>query len=183
MRVVARILIISHSNHHPFVANCFRSLARPKILDFVDCTGAGDVNTRTVRHADSHGLILGLSGRWLRVVAPGGANALWENPSGQWRVGLLEGYDIFPAPLIARVKRQRKIVLERHRRSFLAAAQQGKAAAAAGSAVAEESDARLALLEEKVRCKLMRRSYRIFLGYGESFIFYGIVSMRLSSSS
>lgn len=133
-------------------------------MDFIDCTGAGDVNTRTIRRADIHGLILGLSGQWLKVVAPGGANALWGNPSGQWRVGLLEGFDIFPAPLVARVKRQRKIALERHRRSFLAAAQKDKAAAPAGSAAAEEADARLTLLEEKVRAALYIRPYVIFVG-------------------
>lgn len=123
---------------------------RPKFIDFIDCTGAGDVNTRTIRRADANGFILGLSGQWLRVVASSELHASWENPSGQWRVGLLTGYDLFPAPLVARVKRQRKVLHERHRLSLLSEAQQKKAAAKVGSAEDEEAEARLTLLEDQV---------------------------------
>lgn len=125
--------------------------ARPKFIDFIDCTGAGDVNTRTIRRADANGFILGLSGQWLRVVVSSELHASWENPSGQWRVGLLKGYDLFPAPLAARVKRQRKVLHERHRLSLWSEAQQQKAATKVGSAEAEEAEAQLSLLEDQVR--------------------------------
>ena len=136
---------LSLSPLHPRLGLC-----RQKFVDFIDCTGAGDVNTRTIRRADANGFILGLSGHWLRVETSGETHASWENPSGQWRVGLLKGYDIFPAPLVTRVKRQHKEQHERRRLSLLSAAQQQKATSKVGSSEAEEAEAQLTLLEDQV---------------------------------
>ena len=49
---------------------------KPKILDLVDGTGAGDVDTSRVVRASSDGVIVGCTGKELKV------NATWNNPTG-----------------------------------------------------------------------------------------------------
>ncbi|XP_065841097.1 tripeptidyl-peptidase 2-like [Oscarella lobularis] len=73
-----------------------------KIVDLIDATGSGDVDTSRVVTADEEGFLRGLTGRRLKVPSD------WENPSGQWRVGWKAGYDLFPGGLKARLKKERK---------------------------------------------------------------------------
>lgn len=47
-----------------------------QILDLLDCTGSGDVDTSKVVKADEDGYITGLYGNKLKV------NPDWKNPSG-----------------------------------------------------------------------------------------------------
>eukprot|EP00903_Cladosiphon_okamuranus_P011552 g10875.t1 len=80
----------------------------PKVLDIVDCTGSGDVDTTTVIKPDAittvEGIreIKGLSGRTLRL------NPKWASSSGEWRVGLKRAYELFPKTLETRVKEERR---------------------------------------------------------------------------
>lgn len=74
---------------------------RPKVIDILDCTGSGDVDTSTV--ASSTALpIKGLSGRTLKL------NPKWVNPSGEWRLGVKRAFELYPRGLAARVKEKRK---------------------------------------------------------------------------
>ncbi|KAI9310690.1 subtilase family-domain-containing protein [Dichotomocladium elegans] len=82
---------------------------KPKIVDIVDCTGGGDVNTTQVVRAieeEQDGVkvhfIQGLSGRRL-IVDPS-----WVNPSGEYRVGVKRAYELFPGELVSRLKSERK---------------------------------------------------------------------------
>lgn len=75
---------------------------KPKILDVIDCTGSGDVDTSKVVKADADGCIRGASGASLVV------NSSWENPSGEWRVGYKLVYELFTGTLTSRLKRERK---------------------------------------------------------------------------
>ncbi|GAB4814120.1 hypothetical protein N2152v2_001166 [Parachlorella kessleri] len=75
---------------------------KPKIVDVVDCTGSGDVDTSMVVRADGEGCIEGLTGRKLKL------NPDWQNPSGDWRVGAKAAYELFPRPLKDRSKEERK---------------------------------------------------------------------------
>lgn len=68
-------------------------LCAPQILDVIDCTGSGDIDTSKVVKADEQGLIPGASGRPLRV------NPDWVNPSGEWRVGCRPLLQLLPRPL------------------------------------------------------------------------------------
>lgn len=48
-----------------------------QILDIVDGTGSGDVDTSKVVEADEEGFITGIYGNRLKV------NPSWQNPSGE----------------------------------------------------------------------------------------------------
>ncbi|WIA34935.1 hypothetical protein OEZ86_013218 [Tetradesmus obliquus] len=97
---------------------------KPKIIDVMDCTGSGDVDTSTIAAADEGGCITGASGRRLRL------NPDWVNPSGQWHVGCRRLFELFPKPLQTRVKEQRKKAFEEAQRAAVAAAAAALAAAA-----------------------------------------------------
>lgn len=82
---------------------------RPKIVDLIDASGDGDVDTTTVVEAKD-GAIAGLSGRTLR---PGKD---WKNPTGKFHLGLKAGYDFFPLELIRRLKQENRDRWEQHAR-------------------------------------------------------------------
>ncbi|KAL2920688.1 Tripeptidyl-peptidase 2 [Bienertia sinuspersici] len=75
---------------------------KPKILDVLDCTGSGDVDTSTVVKADADGCICGASGAQLIV------NSSWKNPSGEWHVGCKLVYELFTKELTSRLKKERR---------------------------------------------------------------------------
>ncbi|GAB4858273.1 tripeptidyl-peptidase II Tpp2 [Ancistrocladus abbreviatus] len=75
---------------------------KPKVLDVLDCTGSGDVETSTVVKADADGHIHGASGATLVV------NSSWKNPSGEWHVGYKLVYELFTNTLTSRLKEERK---------------------------------------------------------------------------
>jgi tripeptidyl-peptidase-2 len=74
---------------------------RPKIIDMVDCTGSGDVETteiREIKQGDS--VLVGLSGRTLTL-------GQWSCPSGKFHLGVKRLFDLFPPALAKRVKSER----------------------------------------------------------------------------
>lgn len=75
---------------------------KPKILDVLDCTGSGDIDTSAVVKADADGCICGASGASLVV------NSAWDNPSGEWHVGYKLVYELFTDTLTSRLKKERK---------------------------------------------------------------------------
>ncbi|XP_057527935.1 tripeptidyl-peptidase 2 isoform X1 [Amaranthus tricolor] len=75
---------------------------KPKVLDVLDCTGSGDVDTSTVVKADADGCIVGASG------APLVVNHSWKNPSGEWHVGCKLVYELFTKDLTSRLKKERR---------------------------------------------------------------------------
>ncbi|KAL8478015.1 hypothetical protein ACS0TY_030060 [Phlomoides rotata] len=75
---------------------------KPKILDVIDCTGSGDIDTSTIVKADENGCILGTSGNPLVV------NPSWKNPYGEWHVGSKLVYELFTCTLKGRLKKERK---------------------------------------------------------------------------
>ncbi len=73
---------------------------RPKIVDIVDTTGSGDV-PMTVEQKAKEGTMDGLTGRKLMI------NPDWKNPQGEFRLGIVRAYDLFPEELIARLNAER----------------------------------------------------------------------------
>ena len=74
---------------------------KPKVIDMIDGTGSGDVDTSTVRKV-KNGVLEGLSGRQLRI------DPAWKNPSGEFRVGVKCAWDFFPPRLIPSLKKERR---------------------------------------------------------------------------
>eukprot|EP00983_Pelagomonas_calceolata_P043098 1138770-Pelagomonas_calceolata.AAC.2 len=72
-----------------------------QVLDVIDCTGSGDVDTSCVRKAGKDGTIEALSGRRLPL------NPEWTNPSGDWRVGTKLLFDLIPSSVANRGKELR----------------------------------------------------------------------------
>lgn len=75
---------------------------KPKILDILDCTGSGDIDTSKVVKADTDGYIIGGSGTRLLL------NPSWKNPSQEWHVGYKLVYEFFTGTLTSRIKKERK---------------------------------------------------------------------------
>lgn len=75
---------------------------KPKIIDILDCTGSGDIDTSKVVKADCEGYIAGASGTKLYV------NPSWKNPSQEWHIGCKLVYELFTETLISRIKKERK---------------------------------------------------------------------------
>ncbi|TPX35306.1 hypothetical protein SmJEL517_g02335 [Synchytrium microbalum] len=94
---------------------------RPKVIDCIDCTGSGDVAMSTIVTAqESDGLksVNGISGRKLIL------NSSWKNPSGSWKLGVKAAYDVFPKPLVDRLKESRKKRFELDHHALLVSAEQ-----------------------------------------------------------
>jgi len=88
---------------------------RPKIVDVVDGSGSGDIDTSTVREL-KEGKLTGLTGRTLTL--PGH----WKSRDGKYRLGLAEAYRLFPADLVNRLKSKRREqwdITQRNRRTEL----------------------------------------------------------------
>jgi tripeptidyl-peptidase II len=127
---------------------------RPKIIDVVDCTGSGDVNTSKVVTADENGYIESLLGNKLKL------NSEWKNPSGEWRVGAAPAFSLLPGGLKHRLKEERRKRFDEQQRGAVTKATAALVAfeAAHGRAPAtatpaeikqrEELEARMKLLEE-----------------------------------
>ncbi|XP_018353839.1 PREDICTED: tripeptidyl-peptidase 2 isoform X2 [Trachymyrmex septentrionalis] len=77
------------------------SNGKPKIIERFDCSGAGDVDTSKVVQAPD-GYITGLTGRKLKVPSN------WNNPSGEYHIGLKNLYSLYPTKLKERVVAERK---------------------------------------------------------------------------
>jgi len=119
---------------------------QPKIIDVVDCTGSGDVNTSKIVTADENGYIESLIGNKLKV------NSEWKNPSGEWRVGAAPAFFLLPGGLKHRLKAERRKRFDEHQRAAVTEATAALAAfeAAHGRAPATASPAEIKKREELV---------------------------------
>lgn len=71
------------------------------MIERIDCSGAGDVDTSTVVEA-KNGEIVGLTGRRLKIPAS------WNNPSGQYHIGVKNAFELYPSKLRERIEKERK---------------------------------------------------------------------------
>ena len=93
---------------------------KPKIVDMVDGSGSGDVDTKTVRKAEK-GHVEGLTGRSLDVSS-------LPCPSGEFHVGVKPAFEIFPNALVTRMKEERARKFDEVQGATLTAARNALAA-------------------------------------------------------
>ncbi len=86
---------------------------RPKIVDLIDGTGSGDVDTSVILEAED-GKLTGLSGRTLLI------DPAWQTPSGRYHLGIKAAWELFPSSLVQRLKKERQETFERTHRQLLA---------------------------------------------------------------
>jgi tripeptidyl-peptidase-2 len=109
-------LLLTHSK--------LTSDGKPKIVDLVDATGSGDVDCTTISESSADGqvqvhfsissypdIFKGLSGRTLKL-------GKWNNRDGlRYRLGIKRGYELFPKPLVDRLKTERKKLFDVEQRN------------------------------------------------------------------
>lgn len=72
----------------------------PKVIDIVDATGSGDVQMEDPGEKTEDGFYHGLSGRKLEFPED------WSDAIQDLRLGLKRGYDLFPGPVVDRLKKE-----------------------------------------------------------------------------
>lgn len=119
---------------------------KPKIVDIVDCTGSGDVDTSRIVRCDDQGLIISVLGKPLRP------NPEWKNPSGDWHIGGKAAFDLYPAPLRNRMKQERRRRFdEQHRIAVAKAREELSAFESSDKRKSPEAQKQKEELEERVK--------------------------------
>ena len=117
---------------------------KPKYVDFIDCTGGGDVDTSKVVERDSKGCVTGISGRQLLL-------GRWADGADDILVGAVRLFELLPSSVLARVKRERKAAFAAEQHAAITAAQRALAGIPVGSAHAvlrKDAEAMVAELQK-----------------------------------
>lgn len=87
-----------------------------KVIDIVDCTGSGDVNTSTVITLPSGSRTLtGLTGRTLTLTD----EMLKLCVTGDFHIGVKDAYQLFPNTLVSRLRKERRGIWDKANRRAL----------------------------------------------------------------
>ena len=100
------------------------STGERKIIDIIDASGSGDVDTSQVVERGKDGTLQGLTGRVLKLPKKKVAN-----PSGKFHLGIKRGYDLFHRGVRDRVKQLRAEAWQREHREIVNQRMRERAAA------------------------------------------------------
>ena len=117
------------------------STGLPKYVDFLDCTGGGDVDTSKVAARDEAGTIIGLSGRKLQLHPA-------AKDHKEFRVGAVRLYSLLPLSVLKRVKRERKEAFAAHQHAAVTATRRKLDGVAAGSPAKKDAEVVLEQLKD-----------------------------------
>ncbi|XP_032527236.2 tripeptidyl-peptidase 2 [Danaus plexippus] len=78
------------------------STGETKVIERYDCSGCGDVDTSTVVKKVVDGYITGITGRKLKIPET------WDNPKGEWRIGVVYPFSLYPTKVKERIQEHRK---------------------------------------------------------------------------
>ncbi|CAK1540376.1 unnamed protein product [Leptosia nina] len=78
------------------------STGKTKVIERFDCSGCGDVDTSTVVRKVVDGYITGITGRKLKI------QESWKNPLGEWRIGVIYPFSLYPTKVKERIQEHRK---------------------------------------------------------------------------
>ncbi|XP_034831010.1 tripeptidyl-peptidase 2 [Maniola hyperantus] len=78
------------------------STGETKVIERFDCSGCGDVDTSTVIRKVVDGCITGTTGRKLKIPES------WTNSTGEWRIGVLYPFTLYPSKVKERIQEHRK---------------------------------------------------------------------------
>lgn len=100
---------------------------KPKYIDFLDCTGGGDIDmTKKVTRDEGSNLITGLSGRELQL-------GTWADNVSEFRLGAVRLYELLPGSVRSRLERERKAAFKVCQHQAVSEAQRKVATAASNS--------------------------------------------------
>ncbi|XP_055333690.1 tripeptidyl-peptidase 2-like isoform X2 [Paramacrobiotus metropolitanus] len=121
---------------------------QPKVIDILDASGAGDIDTSTVVEADAEGFLTGLTGRKLHL------NRNWHAEDGKFHLGVVRLFSVVSEDYHDAWKKARKMEkwMPRHAEVVSVAMQRVAAAPASDAQTKEELDAQLEvakLLDDK----------------------------------
>ena len=85
---------------------------KPKIIDMIDGSGDGDVDTSTTVTTKDD-IVTGLTGRKLKI------DPKWKGKEGKFHIGIKQLYELFPKSLTSRVKKERRKTWDRRQRQLL----------------------------------------------------------------
>jgi tripeptidyl-peptidase-2 len=138
----------------------------PKYLDFLDCTGDGDIDTTataTIPEANETIVIKGKSGRELTI-------GEWApKPGSEVRLGSIRLYDVIPRSVMRRLLRERKEVFVTDNRQLIAQTQQTldelqTKIDSCAAAKADGDDDKDKIADEKKELILQRKDTETLLG-------------------
>ncbi|XP_041975200.1 tripeptidyl-peptidase 2 [Aricia agestis] len=138
-----------------------------KVIERFDCSGAGDVDTSTIIRKVVDNCITGVTGRKLKIPET------WNNPSGEWRTGVLYPFSIYPSKVKERMQSYRKEHLwdPGYKKAFAEASKQlqefeNEIASKGSSLNAEE---KLQKEELEARIEVLQNAEKKFSDYGPTY--------------
>uniref|UniRef100_A0AC35GQA5 Peptidase S8/S53 domain-containing protein n=1 Tax=Panagrolaimus sp. PS1159 TaxID=55785 RepID=A0AC35GQA5_9BILA len=87
-----------------------------KLIECSDLTGAGDVDTSTVKKADENRILIGLTERELKIPKT------WKNPSGDWHLGIKPLHELYSYKIKKRINESKCDEFNKKNKSAIAEA-------------------------------------------------------------
>ncbi|MDB4777361.1 S8 family serine peptidase [Verrucomicrobia bacterium] len=85
----------------------------PKVIDILDATGSGDVDTSVIETPNENAQVEGLSGRRLQL------DPAWIEPNQVIHLGIVNGFDLFPDYVVDNYKKHAREKMQEMNKNYL----------------------------------------------------------------